>query len=104
MYKRIKQLFCKHDYKPWANVFGDFIHHMDGVRTVLYCPKCGKRKYIREFINAPLNYNAVWNYLAALKYEGEEFARMFAEDIFRDIDLYWELFGNDVQPVRKETH
>ena len=98
--KRIKQLFCKHDYVPWANIFGDFIHALDGARTVLICRKCGKRKYVKEFINAPLNYNCMFNYIALMS-EGTEracrLAESYKEDIFRDKELYIKLFcgGNN---------
>lgn len=93
--RRIKQLFCKHDYAPWANIFGDFIHVFDGARTVLICRKCGKRKYIKEFINAPLNYNCMFDYIV-LTSEGTEkackLAESYKEDIFRDKELYVRLF------------
>ena len=93
-YSRIKQLTCKHEYLPWANVHGDFIHYMGGVRTVLYCPKCGKRKYIKEYIEAPIHYNYLWNYLAAWKYDGKEFAdKNFKDGIFKDVELYIKLYG-----------
>lgn len=89
------KLFCKHDYKPWANVHGDLINWMGGIRTVLYCKKCGKRKYIKDYIEAPLNYNAICNYISVLKYEGKELANeLFGDDIFKDVNLYLELFGD----------
>lgn len=63
---------------------------------MLYCPKCGKRKYIKDYIEAPLNFNAIWNYISCLKYNGEETAKkLFAKDIFKDIELYIKLFGDN---------
>lgn len=55
---RLKQLFCKHDYRLWANVYGDLINEMN-CRTVMLCPRCGKRKYVGEYIEAPCNFNSI---------------------------------------------
>ena len=96
MKKVVKQLFCKHNYLPYANIYGDFIHWMDGDRTVLLCPKCGKRKYIKEYINAPLSYNALMNYIWYAKWRGEKKAKeLFAEDIFKDVEMYLRLFKKE---------
>lgn len=53
----LKQTFCKHDFKPWANIYGDLINCFNGERTVYLCRKCNKRKYSRHYVKAPLNYN-----------------------------------------------
>lgn len=83
---------CKHDYVPWANTHGDWIN-CTNFRTVLICRKCGKRKYIKDYIYAPLNYGSIWNYLAACKYDGKEFAdKNFLNSIFKDKELYIKLF------------
>ena len=55
----IRQCFCKHDYKPWANIYGDLINTFDGDRTVFLCKKCKKHIFSKEYVEAPLNYNAI---------------------------------------------
>lgn len=92
--KKIKYLFCKHNYKPWANVHGDFINWMN-CRTVLICTKCGKRKFIKDYIEAPLNYNNMFNYIA-LKREGrDDLAESYFKYIIKDEKLFLELFGDN---------
>lgn len=54
----LHQCKCKHEYKPWANIYGDLIDEFKA-RTVYLCPKCFKRRFGKEYIDAPLNYNKV---------------------------------------------
>lgn len=46
----VKSLFCKHDYKFDSNTYGDCINFTDGARTILKCARCGKYKYIHDFL------------------------------------------------------
>ena len=61
--RKLKQLFCKHDYRLWANVYGDLQEDLK-CKTIFLCPKCGKRKFIDEFIEAPCNYNEIAHYIS----------------------------------------
>lgn len=54
--KKIKSMFCKHDYKLFANIYGDLVNDLNA-KTVFICKKCGKRKFISNYIEAPINYN-----------------------------------------------
>lgn len=66
--KIIKQLVCKHDYFPWANVHGDLINDFN-CRTVLLCRKCYKRKMIKPYISAPYSYNYILHCIYKLQQE-----------------------------------
>ena len=89
----LKQLFCKHDYYPWANIYGDVATEL-GCRTVAICRKCGKRKYLRELYPAPLNYNAVvefWSLLAVMN--EEEAFELTCENMIQDYKLFVKYIG-----------
>lgn len=62
---KVKQIFCKHDYKPWANIGNTKV---DNYNTVLLCTKCYKRKYIKEYIKSPYSFDDVIYLLNLLKY------------------------------------
>lgn len=93
MLVKFKQLVCKHNYKPWANIYGDIINNFNGDRTILLCPKCCKRKYIKEFIEAPLNANNLFNYLA-LEKQKDPFSDSYLDSIIKNKDQYQDLFEN----------
>lgn len=102
MFKRIKRLFCKHEYLPYANVFGDHINYMN-CRTVLLCPKCGKRKYVGDFIEAPFNYNELMMYIHIAEHDGEETAEKICGDfIVRDRELLHKFF-EDCQEIERRS-
>lgn len=61
--KKLKQIFCKHDYRLWANVYGQLAEDLN-CKTMYLCPKCGKRRFIKEFIEAPCNYNEIALYIS----------------------------------------
>lgn len=68
---KLKQIFCKHDYKPVANIYGDLSLNYNNSRTVVRCCKCHKLKYIQEYIEAPLDFNKIL-YRAWLMYNSPE--------------------------------
>lgn len=41
-----------HKYEAIANVHGDYINSLNGKRTLVYCPSCGKIKFIKEYIKS----------------------------------------------------
>ena len=63
----------EHDYQPWANVHGDLINDMN-CRTVLVCRNCGKRKFVGDYIPAPLNYSAVLDTITIYDYYNDNFS------------------------------
>lgn len=91
--KKSKQLFCKHNYQPWANIYGDLINDLNS-RTVLLCPKCKKRKFIKEYIEAPINYNCFFNY-CALHRAKSSLADSYMDHVFKDKKQFVELFCQD---------
>jgi len=90
----LKQLFCKHNYKPWANVHGDAINDL-GFRTVLYCTKCKKFKYVSEFIPAPIDYGYAMGYLLALRDHNVKRANELKAFIVKDWGLYKKYFKEE---------
>lgn len=59
----------------------------------MFCPKCGKRKYIGELIEAPFNYNELMMYIHIAEQSGEETAeKLCGEFIVRDIELLHKFF------------
>lgn len=59
---------CKHNFKPWANIFGDGAQALlNGSKTVLMCTKCGKKQFSKEFLIAPLSFNKLINNLATFE-------------------------------------
>ncbi len=40
--KFLKRLFCKHNFKWVANIYGDRINHSGGMRSEWQCVTCGK--------------------------------------------------------------
>ena len=52
----LRQTFCRHKYKLFANIYGDLVNQLNA-RTVMLCSKCGRRKFLKAFIDAPINYN-----------------------------------------------
>ncbi len=84
-----EQLFCSHDYQLFANVYGDLVHDLNA-RTVLICKKCGKRKYIKNYIEAPINYN---NFLRdCARYKKTGVLMIFPETV-KNQKQYDEIFG-----------
>ena len=59
----IKQKFCKHDYKLFANIYGDLRNDFDNCTTLLICNKCGKRLYTRKYKEACVDYNKLLEYI-----------------------------------------
>lgn len=92
-----KKLFCRHDYKPWANVHGDMINKMN-CRTVLLCTKCGKRKFIKDYIPAPLNYGAIFDYYYYMALYGADTAMDIVYDsLVKDEELFQKFFRGNVE-------
>lgn len=93
---KIRQLFCRHKFLPWANITGDLIYDFQGCRTVMQCKKCGKRNFIEPYLEAPLDYNNIISYVAG-HYQGMEEKDLwdkFGKFIIKDKDGYIESFGN----------
>ena len=91
----IKQLLCRHDYKPWANVYGDLRNYIGGT-TMLLCPKCSKKKVIDKYIEAPLNYNMIGVYYYH-KMSGtltDDLEKHLFYNIVQDWEQYLENFQN----------
>ena len=88
---QIKKCFCRHDYKVWANIYGDLTADFKGARTVMLCTKCNKRKYIKDYIEAPVNYNHFIDYCAIKKSESDV-ADDYLENVFKDKKKYIEMF------------
>lgn len=97
--KKLKQLFCRHKYIPWAYI--DKVtseKYFNGAKTVYICTKCGKRKYSKKEEDAPINYSDFIDvtYLLTLgAITADE-----AVDLLRlnsvNIDLYECLFGRNI--------
>lgn len=95
-----KQIFCKHNYKVWANIYGDMRNDLNA-STVLYCPKCGKRKYIKEYIEAPIDYNMFFAYIHTYKSKNPT-TQHFAENIIlpsiiKNRELFNKTFGEEYE-------
>jgi hypothetical protein len=58
---KFKKILCKHTYKPIANIYGELKEDFNGC-TVLSCTKCHKLKYVKDYIEAPFNYNMILLY------------------------------------------
>jgi len=41
----LKRLFCKHDYRTVANIYGDAIINFGGARSIQQCRHCRKIRY-----------------------------------------------------------
>ena len=95
---RIKKLFCKHDYITFANLYGDLINSL-GYRTVFWCKKCGKMKFSKELVPAPINYNSLIYYLhlQTILSEEEAWDEVFPQ-IFSDVNQFRELYINNMPP------
>ena len=95
---RVKKLFCKHDYIPFANLYGDLINSL-GCRTVFWCKKCGKMKFSEEFVPAPVNYNLIVYYmhLQDVMPEEEAWDKVFP-DIFSNVRQFKELYIDAMPP------
>lgn len=53
---KLERIFCRHNYQLFANIYGDLVHDLNA-RTVYICKKCGKRKYVKSYVEAPISYN-----------------------------------------------
>lgn len=86
---------CKHDYQPWANVHGDLINDMN-CRTVFLCKNCGKRKFVGDYIPAPLNYSAVLEFCYLDKKLGDSDAayETVKDRLIKNKKQFLELFGD----------
>ena len=95
---RIKKLFCKHDYIPFANLYGDLINSL-GYRTVFWCKKCGKMRFSEELVPAPVNYNYIVYYLhlQSVLPEEEAWNKVFPH-IFSNVNQFKELYINNIPP------
>lgn len=86
---RVRQLFCKHDYTLFANIYGDLINDFDA-RTVYICRKCGRRKFDKEYVEAPVNYNSFLQDCANYRKTG---TLNISKRTIRDKEQYEKLFG-----------
>lgn len=71
--------FHRHKWFPWANIYGKSAKIMKA-QTVLMCSVCGKRKFIKEFIEAPIDYNVVMDFCALALSKGVHEAFEFTKD------------------------
>lgn len=92
------RIFCRHVYKPWANVYGDLINVLN-CRTVMQCPKCGKRVLKKEYLRAPINYNVFiqWAYYTRKfkkthDLEDQKKADDLVRKVCKDLPLFVENF------------
>lgn len=99
-------MLCRHDYKPWANIYGDLINDTNS-RTVLMCPKCGKRRFIGPYLEAPVNYNFFLEFAARVR-NHEDFIKVWEQVgpfIVKDPDTYLQVFGRkDIFGKRVESY
>lgn len=66
----------------------------------MICSKCGKRKYVKNYIPAPCDYGAIMNWVLCARCEGIEIANsLFSEDIVKDKELFSMLFGGKSSEV-----
>ena len=96
-YSKRKQKYCRHEYRPWANIYGDLINDFDS-RTIMMCPKCGKRMFIGPYIEAPINYNSFLEF-AARFFKFENFDSLWEQTgqyIIKNKKQYLELFGDNL--------
>ena len=95
---KIKQLFCKHDYAIFANIHGDLVNYFNA-RTVLLCKKCSKRKFIRYYIKAPVNYNNFLKDCDAYRKTGN---LILSPQTLEDANQYAEEFApKEIGDIRK---
>lgn len=87
--KRAGQVFCRHNYVLFANIYGDLINDLNA-RTIYICKKCGKRKFEKDYKEAPVNYNKFLQDCATYKKTGD---LNISSDTIRDTKQYKELFG-----------
>ena len=97
--KRFKQLICKHHYRPWANLTGECATIFEA-QTVYLCPKCYKRKFKKEYIEAPLDYNQILYYISVEKSCEDDIIKKVLlegvkESIVKDENLYLKYFGGN---------
>ena len=85
---KLKRIFCRHNYQLFANIYGDLVHDFDA-RTVYICKKCGKRKYVKDYIEAPLNYN---NFLQDCANYRQTGILQVSANTFKNIEQYEKLF------------
>ena len=66
------------------------------IRTVLLCRNCGKRKFVRDYIPAPLNYSAVLEFCYLDKKLGDSTAAYEAvkDRLIKNKKQFLELFGD----------
>ena len=86
---RLKQVFCKHDYRLFGNIYGDLINSLNA-RTVYICPKCHKRKFAKDYIEAPINYNSFLRDAVTSKQINKPFV---SPNTIKDIEQYKREFS-----------
>lgn len=97
--KKLKRLFCRHNYIPWAYIDkATSEKYFDGAKTVYICTKCGKRKYSKEEVDAPLNYSDFIDvlYLFSCGAVSIDEAVNILQLNSVDKDLYKFLFGGNI--------
>lgn len=87
--KRLKRLFCRHRYQVFANIYGDLVESLNA-RTVLMCTKCGKRKFIKKYVEAPINYNSFLRDCSYCRLTG---VPQISSDTVKNPEQYEKLFG-----------
>ena len=55
----LKQIFCNHDYKWKETIHGDEIRYCGWKRTIYECSKCGKEKYLDDYIQKDFDWNNI---------------------------------------------
>ena len=92
----IKQLFCKHEYIVLANIDEELQGYFKGCATILGCRKCGKRKYIKEYVPAPFKYSDVLRYGNIIASGSEEDRKSMMQEISATVEKYAKQFDEEV--------
>ena len=92
---KLKQLFCRHDYVPWANIESP-ISELCHAKTVLLCKKCGKKKFIKKQLPAPMDYGAILEfYHMCFFIPPEDAIDKCITNIIKDKELFVKYFGHE---------
>ena len=92
---KLKQLFCRHDYVPWANIEYP-LSNLCKANTVLICKKCGKKKFIKKLIPAPMDYAAILDFYRMCFYTlPSDALDKCIKNIVKDRELFVKYFGHE---------
>lgn len=60
--RKLNQSMCKHTYKVFANITIESKTYGDITKTLLVCPKCGKKCLLHSYVEAPIDFNKLLDY------------------------------------------